>query len=131
MNAIRSRPAVQLGQAQQTTGEPRRHAEQRGFFGQSAGPANALAKKLQQVGDELRFTLQQGQKVLAQDDHELGGRGGAGRGRAVMPVQQGNLAERIARLHDVEKHLLAIRRSRADANLARDHAVQRVAGIRL
>ena len=38
-----------------------------------------------------------------------------------MPVQQGNLAERIARLHDVEKHLLAIRRFAGTQN--RRHAV--------
>ena len=47
--------------------------------------------------------------------------------RAAEPARR--LAERIARLHDVQEHFLAARAAHADAHLAGDDAVERIARI--
>ena len=59
---------------------------------------------------ELRLALHQREEILAPDDHQLGRRERRCRGGARLTVEQCDLAERIAGLHDVEEDFLAARR---------------------
>src|SRR5688572_30943488 len=69
--------------------------------------------------------------MLPANGHELGGVGRRRSCRTLATVEQRNLAERIARLHDVEIDLAAVRRTGADADPTDDHSIERIAGIAL
>ena len=60
-------------------------------------------------------------------DGHIGGR----RRRSLAAIEQGDLAERVAGLHDVERELAAVGRAGADADLSAHHSVERIAGIAL
>jgi hypothetical protein len=46
-----------------------------------------------------------------------------------LPIEQGDLAEGVAGLHDVQEDFLAAGAARTDAHSSGDHAIQRIARV--
>src|SRR6185369_12102587 len=116
-------------ETQQSLRESRGHVEERRVFHLLRGPAHTLAQQLDQMDSELRLALHEREKVLAPDDHQLRRRQRRCGRRARLAVEQRDLAERIAGLHDVEEHLLAAGAARADAHPPRDDTIQCIARV--
>jgi hypothetical protein len=94
-------------------------------------PANALAQQCDDLDRDLRLPLEKGEEVFAPQHEQFAG---FARGRvrgAALAIQYRDLAEQIARAHEVECQPAAVGGPGLDADLAAAHAEQRVARITL
>src|SRR5215469_6268083 len=116
------------GDAQQGLGEPRRQLQEEQILHLVGGAPEALADELDELQANLRPLLQQRQHVAAFEHRHLTSGECDGIGVPILAVEQGQLAKDLAGMDDVEHDLLAVRRWRADAHLARDHRHHAVTG---
>src|SRR5690606_1035158 len=101
------------------------------FLHELARPSEALTKELQQMDRELRLAFDEAEEVRAfqHDQRRMLERCRAGRAR--KPVHDGDLAEGVARLHDVQENFPAPGAACADSHSPGSDAVERVTRIAL
>src|SRR5216683_5937890 len=115
--------------------KPAREADrqrlQHRFFHPLALPADALAQQHDDLDRDLRFAFEMAQEILS-SQHEQFRRLARGRIRgAALAVEDRDLAEQVARPHEIQRQPAAVGSPGLDADLTAADAVQRVAGIAL
>src|SRR5450755_789155 len=111
--------------------QPHRQRLQHRFLHPLALPADALAQQLDDLDRDLGLALEMAEKILLPQHEQLRMLARGGVRRALLPVEHGNLAEEVARPHEIQRQPAAVRRSGLDADLAPTNPVQRLAGVAL
>src|SRR4051794_28013447 len=119
------------GERAKASREANRQRLEHGLFHALALPADALAQQRDDLDPDLRLAFEESEKVFAPQHEQLAG---FARGRvrsAALAVQHRNLAEQVARPHEVQREAAAIGGAGLDTDLPSPHAEQRIARVAL
>src|SRR5579871_2645935 len=111
--------------------EPHRQGLQHRFLHPLALPADALAEQLNDLDRDLRLALEMAEKILPPQHYQLGSLTGSRIRGTALAIEDGNLAEQIARPHEIQGQAAAIGGPGLDADLPAANPEQRIAGIAL
>jgi len=92
------------------------------------GASHSRRQYVHERSGVTREILQECEKLVASDLHQLGGLAGGDCGRAATPVEYGDLAEDVARSEGVQQDLTR-RGGDEDAHESGDHDKQRISRI--
>jgi hypothetical protein len=106
--------SVLLTQVDKNAGQARRQVQETEVPHHVVGGAESLRQGGQKLERHLGVAFQEGQEIPSPQDQESAILHGGDRGAARLAVEQGHLAEHVARLQDAEDRLLAIRGDEAD-----------------
>ena len=94
-------------------------------------PANPLAQQHDDLDRDLRLAFEVGEKILAAQHEQFGRLAGGGIGGAALAVEHRDLAEQVARAHEIQGQPPAVGGPGFDPDLAAADPEQRVAAVAL
>src|SRR6185369_7715159 len=94
-------------------------------------PADALAQQHHDLDRDLRLAFEEGEEILAPQHEQFRRLAGGGVRSAALAVEHGDLAEQIARAHEIQRQSATVGSAGLDPDLAAPDPVQGIAGIAL
>ena len=119
------------GQRAEPARQPDRQRLQHRFLHPLALPADALAQQLISLIATLRLAFEKAEKVLAPQHEQFGRLAGRRVRGAALAVEHRDLAEQIARAHEIQGQPAAVGSAGLDPDLAAADPEQGIAGIAL